>query len=38
VAAGLAPQELAAVKALLDNPAFVLRGHLLFSTSGRKPG
>ncbi len=37
VAAGLEHQELAAVKALLDNPTFVLRGHLLFSTSGRKP-
>ncbi len=37
IAIGLQPDELATVKALLDNPAFVLRGHLLFSTSGRKP-
>jgi len=37
VIAGLSPQELAAVKAMLDNPALVLRGHLLFSTSGRNP-
>ncbi len=37
VKAGLSPEELASVTALLNNPDFVLRGHLLFSTSGRKP-
>jgi 2-polyprenyl-3-methyl-5-hydroxy-6-metoxy-1,4-benzoquinol methylase len=37
VAAGLTDAELQEVRQLLDDPRLVLAGHLLYSTSGRKP-
>ena len=37
LATGITNDELGEVKELLDDPNFVLAGHLMFSTSGRKP-
>ncbi len=37
LAAGLAPADLDHVCALLRDPSVVLHGHLLYSTSGRRP-
>jgi hypothetical protein len=37
IAAGITAAELDHVRDLLDDPGLRLRGHLLYSTSGRKP-